>query len=204
MRLFDVIQGTPDWLKARVGVATASNFDQIITPVEGKPSASASSYEDMIVAEILTGQSQEEFGGTFWTERGKELEPEAVAYYEMERSLDVVHGCFATNDDGTYGASPDGFAGDEGLIEIKCLSGKHHVNVLLNPSRAIKHKPQIQGQLLVTGRKWVDNLFYYPHQNMPKLILRVERDEEYIAKLEAALEQFSKNVAEKIKRINGE
>ena len=199
----DVVQGTPEWLRARVGVITASNFSDIITPAEGKPSASAGMYEDMIVAEILTGQSQEEFGGTFWTDRGKKLEPEAVAYYEMERGLDVVHGCFATNDAGTYGASPDGYAGDEGLIEIKCLSGKHHVAVLLNPTKAIKHKPQIQGQLLVTGRKWVDNLFYYPHPELPNLIIRVERDEPYIIKLEAALDQFSKNVAEKIKQIKG-
>lgn len=201
MIVHDVAQGTDAWKLARVGVATASNFSDIITPAEGKLSASASAYEDMIVAEILTGQSQEEFGGTFWTIRGQELEPEAVAYYEMERGLDVTHGCFVTNDAGTYGASPDGFAGDDGLIEIKCLSGKNHVAVCLHPEKAIKHKPQIQGQLLVTGRKWVDNLFYYPHENMKKMIIRVERDEVYIAKLEAALNQFVKNVAEKVEKI---
>lgn len=202
MKLIDCVQGSPEWVKARVGVATASAFSCLLTPAKGDYSAQASCYEDLIVAELLTGESQEEFGGTFHTERGKELEPEAVAYYEMERSLDVAHGQFCLSDCGTYGASPDGFAGDEGLIEIKCLGGKAHVGVLLDPDKAVKHRPQIQGQLLVTGRKWVDNLFYHP--KMPSVIIRVERDEEFIAKLEGALDQFAKNVQEKIKRIRGE
>jgi hypothetical protein len=202
MKVIDCVQGTPEWVAARVGVVTASCFDKLLTPTEGKYSAQMAEYENMIVAEILTGESQEEFGGTFHTERGKELEPEAVAYYELERGLDVTHGGFVTNDAGTYGASPDGFAGEEGLIEIKCLGGKGHVGVLLNPDKAIKHRPQIQGQLLVTGRKWVDNLFYHP--KLPRLIIRVERDEEYIAKLQTALDTFTENVQKKIKILTGE
>ena len=94
MKIIDCVQGTPEWIKARTGVATASCFDKLLTPAKGDYSAQASDYEDMIVAEILTGKSQEEFGGTFWTERGKEIEPEAVAYYELERGLDVKHGAF--------------------------------------------------------------------------------------------------------------
>lgn len=201
MKILNCVQGTPEWIAARVGVATASSFHQLLTPAKGDYSAQASDYEDMIVAEILTGESQEEFGGTFYTERGKELEPEAVAYYELERGLDVTHGGFVTNDAGTYGASPDGFAGEEGLIEIKCLGGKGHVGVLLNQDKAVKHRPQIQGQLLVTGRKWVDNLFYHP--KLPRLIIRVERDEEYIAKLETALDTFTANVQKKIEILKG-
>ena len=202
MILHDVVQGTPEWLRARIGIPTASNFDEILTPAKGDYSASAAMYENQIVAEIFSGESQEDFGGTTWTERGKEYEPEAVAYYELERGIDVVHGCFATNDKKTFGASPDGFAGDDGLIEIKCLSGKHHVSVLLNPEKAVKYRPQIQGQMLVTGRKWVDHLYYHP--KLPKLIIRTERDEAFIIKLETAIDQFIKNVAEKIKQIKGE
>lgn len=201
MRIINCVQGTPEWISARIGVATASCFGKLITPAKGDYSAQASDYEDMIVAEILTGESQEEFAGTFYTERGKELEPEAVAYYELELGLDVTHGGFVTNDTGTYGASPDGFAGTEGLIEIKCLGGKAHVGVVLDPSNAVKHRPQIQGQLLVTGRKWVDNLFYHP--KLPRRIIRVERDEEYIAKLETALDTFTANVQKKIAILKG-
>jgi hypothetical protein len=33
----DVTQGSPEWLEARLGIPTASEFDKIITPT-GKPS----------------------------------------------------------------------------------------------------------------------------------------------------------------------
>src|SRR3990172_12140840 len=76
MILHDVVQGTPEWLRARIGIPTASNFDEILTPAKGDYSASAAMYENQIVAEIFSGESQEDFGGTTWTERGKEYEPE--------------------------------------------------------------------------------------------------------------------------------
>jgi len=158
----DIVQNTPQWHKVRLGIPTASAFDQLITPVEGKPSASAALYENRLVAESITGDPIDDFGGTAWTERGHELEPEAVTYYELIKEMDVKHGAFATNDEATYGASPDCFAGEEGLLEIKCLAPHTHVGILLNPKADRKHYPQLQGQLLVTGRAWVDILFYHP------------------------------------------
>lgn len=197
----NITQNTPEWHKVRLGLPTASAFDQLITPVKGDPSASADPYENRLVAERITGDPIDDFGGTQWTERGHELEPEAVAYYEMIKGIDVTHGCFATDDAGTYGASPDCFAGDDGLLEIKCLAPHTHVGMLLNPKADRKHYPQLQGQLLVTNKEWVDILFYHP--KLPKLIIRVERDIEYISKLRTAIDSCLANVEAKMKQIKG-
>jgi hypothetical protein len=57
--------------------------------------------------------------------------------------------------------------------------------------------PQLQGQLYVTERKWVDILCYSderPSPNggtLPKVVVRVEPDEEYIEKLAHELDIFN-------------
>lgn len=226
MKKFDVVQNTPEWHKARCGKATASMFDKIITPAKAEPSKQAADYENQIVAEIITGEPVDEFKGTVWTDRGHELEPEAIAAYAMLREgAEVEHGCFVSNDEETYGASPDNFVKisqyvtdvnddwsdlekedkrrlvgyEEGLLEIKCFMPKNQVSMLLDPHPDRAHYPQLQGQLLVTGCKWVDIMFYHP--KLPPQIVRVMRDEDYIEKLKTALEVFSENVKTKVNII---
>jgi hypothetical protein len=123
-------------------------------------------------------------------QRGSEHEAEAVAYYELERSIDSVTVGFITNDEGTIGASPDRLIGDDGLLEIKVPSPGTHVGYLLNEAGAGDHyKAQTQGQLWVTGRKFVDVMSYCP--GLPEALVRFERDEGFIARLAAAVSEFS-------------
>lgn len=233
MKKFDVVQNTPEWHKARLGKATASMFSRIITAVKGDPSAQMQDYANQLAAEIITGDPTDDFKGNVWTERGHELEPEAIAAYTMLRdNAEVEHGCFCSNDEETYGASPDNFvkipvyrtveitdldeAGnvigsheetaqdgwDEGLLEIKCKMPKNQISVLRNPVVSRDHWPQLQGQLLVTGRKWVDIMYYHP--KLPPQIIRVERDEDYIAKLQVALDACVEQVKQIVNKIKGE
>ena len=68
-------QGSPEWLASRLGRPSASNFGRLVTG-SGKPSSSAESYINEMIAERLTGRSK-----PFYTnehmERGNALEPEA-------------------------------------------------------------------------------------------------------------------------------
>lgn len=234
MKIYDVIQNTPEWHSCRLGKLTASAFDKLITAVKGEPSKQAEDYCNQLVAEILTGSPTDDFKGNVWTERGHELEPQAIAAYAMIReNAEVSHGCFVSNDAETYGASPDNFVQipiigdvtfdvtdpetgeitgqdsqpgvigyDEGLLEIKCFMPKHHIKMALKPEVEREHWPQLQGQLLVTGRKWVDIMFYHPA--LQPVIIRVERDEEYIVKLIAALDAAVANIQSKVKLLRGE
>ena len=185
-----VKQGTPEWLTIRAGIPTASCFDQILTP-GGKISTSAKRYMHTLLAERIMGHPIVDHV-SFWMQRGNELEAQAVSYYESMRELDTTAVGFCTNDAGTIGASPDRLVGDEGLLEIKVPKEHTHVGYLLGEGVGADYRAQVQGQLWVTGRRWSDTLSYHPE--MPPALVRVERDEAYIALLAGAVEEFSRQL----------
>ena len=188
MIIHECTQGTTEWLQIRSGIPTASNFDKIITPKTGKPSSQAEKYMQRLLAERMMQRPVVEHV-SFWMGRGQELEAEACAYYEGVRELDTVRVGFVTNDARTIGASPDRLVGGDGLLEIKVPAEHTHVAYLLTRSVDAEYAPQVQGQLWVTGRAWLDLLSYSPE--MPPALVRVERDEKYIAQLAAAVGAFS-------------
>lgn len=188
MILHDVLQGSTAWLAVRAGIPTASAFDRIVTP-KGKPSTQAEKYMHGLLAERIMGHPVLQVA-TFWQGRGIQLEGEAVSYYEGVRDLDTTIIGFVTNDERTIGASPDRFVGEEGLLEIKCPAEHTHVGYLLTRGVDAEYYPQVQGQLWVTGRRWLDIVSYHPE--MPIAIVRVERDDKYIETLSTAVEEFSR------------
>lgn len=190
MIVHNVKQGTAEWLKARAGIPTASQFDRIVTP-KGKPSTQAEKYLHTLLAERIMGRPTVQ-AVTFWMGRGSETEAEAVAYYEGVRDLDTEVIGFLTNDAGTIGASPDRFVGEDGLLEIKVPAEHTHVAYLLTKAVDAEYYPQVQGQLWVSGRKWLDIMSYHPE--MPPALIRVERDDRYIQALSDAVETFSRTL----------
>lgn len=187
MLVHDVEQGSPEWFAARLGIPTASEFSKIITAT-GKPSTQATDYALTLVAEQMLGHEVEKWQGNMWTDRGKELEQEAADYYELTTGVTLQKVGFVTNDEKTMGCSPDRLVGDDGLLEIKCPAAHTHLKYMLDKKLDASYMPQLQGQLLVTGRKWVDIISYYPE--MKPVIIRVHRDEAYLAKLGEYLHSF--------------
>ncbi len=187
MIVHDVIQGTTEWLMLRCGIPTASQFDRIVTP-KGKQSAQAEKYMHALLAERMMGHPVTQFVST-WMDRGSLSESEAVDYYEGVRELDTVKVGFVTNDARTIGASPDRFVGDDGILEIKVPAEHTHVGYLLTRSVDAEYFPQVQGQLWVCERAWVDIISYHPE--MPMALIHVERDEKFIATLAGAVADFS-------------
>jgi len=190
MIVHDVKQGGAEWLRLRAGIPTASEFHQIFTPT-GKTSSQADRYRCDLIAERILGRPLESYV-SFAMERGSELEDEAFSAYEFERSLDTFEVGFVTDKLGRWGASPDRLVGDDGLLEVKCPDAGVHVGYLLMRPADRKYYPQIQGQLWITGRKWVDIMSYHPE--MPRAIVRVERDEEYLELLSKAVTDFSQHL----------
>lgn len=193
MKIINCEQGTPEWIQSRLGLPTASNFDKLITST-GTPSTQSKKYMFTLAGEFVSGCPEETYQNGAMA-RGTELEKEARELYQMvtDREVDQVGFCLA--DCGKYGASPDGFVGEDGLIEIKCPKLSGHVEYLINGKLPTTYVQQVQGQLLVTGRKWVDFMSYYP--TLKPLIVRVERDEKFIGKLSVELDLF----CEKLKTI---
>jgi hypothetical protein len=187
MIVHKVVQGSQDWLRLRSGIPTASCFDRVITPKRGERSGQFETYANELVAERVMGRPLAT-ADMPWMREGIEREPEAAAYYELVRGepLDVVG--FVTTDDGKFGCSPDRLCGD-GLVEIKCPRPATHIGYLLDAGPDDAYRVQLQGQLLVTERPWVDIISYYP--GLPETIVRVVRDEPFIEKLRVLLDDLS-------------
>lgn len=183
----DLEQGSPEWLAARIGVPTASRFDEIITPKTLKLSGSADKYRLELLAEWLLGVSLTSNQDTDFTNRGQALEEEARDWYELQRDVEVSRGGFLLRDSRDAGCSPDGLIGANGGLEIKCPSAPVHVGYLLD-SVAEKYRCQVQGSLWVSEREWWDVLSYHP--SLPKALMRTYRDEEFIGKLAQLHGQF--------------
>jgi len=197
MILHDCKQGGEEWLRLRMGLPTASAFDQIVTP-GGKASTSAESYMHFLLAEMILGGPLE--GVTMpWMERGKELEPEAVALYDFRHDCESKAVGFITNDAGTIGASPDRIVGNDGLLEVKCPKPEKHMGYLMMGKPDKSYNVQLQGQLWVCEREWVDIFSFCPR--MPSAELRVYRDEAFIKLLAAGLDAFVASLAAAVELI---
>lgn len=188
----DCAQGSHEWNMLRLGKPTASVFDRIVTP-GGKLSSQSQGLMCRLLVELFGGVPLEGVT-TAAMNTGREREPEARAWYEAEREMDVALVGICFTDDGCIGASPDGMVGSTGLLEIKCPEPQSHVNyLLLSDGIAQAYKPQIQGQLWVAEREWLDSVSYCP--GWPPSLVRVPRDEDYIAVLSASVREFSERLA---------
>lgn len=186
-------QRTSEWFAARLGKITASSVSDLLVSGRGKDQEfgkTAIAYMYKKVAEILTGKCESISGVPLqW---GIEHEEEAIEFYKELTGRDVVQVGFMIHPDHEMiGCSPDGLVG-EGLIEVKCpYTSSTHTEALTNntiPEKwKAKYYAQVQMQLWVTGAKWCDWVSYDPRMiddNNKMVIVRYERDEEFIIKLE--------------------
>jgi hypothetical protein len=194
MRIHDVVQGTTAWANLRAGIPTASQFHKIITPKTRKPSTQAPKYMLTLLAERVMGHPCDEFQSS-WMARGKALEASAVSYYELQNNVDTTPIGFITNDAKTIGASPDRFVGDHGMLEVKCPSEAVHMGYLLGEDVDSDYYCQAMGQLWIAERMWIDVCSYHP--DMPSVVVRVHRDEDFIDVLADAVESFSAALEDK-------
>lgn len=174
-------QGSQEWYESRLGYVTASNFKKILAKGQGK-TRKAYMYE--IASEIMTGQMQESYSNQNM-DWGKETEEQAKSMYELDKAVSVEPVGFICYSEKMIGCSPDGLVGEDGLIEIKCPKTTTQIETVLSGKMPSIHKPQVQGQLWVTGREWCDFVSFDPRINGSSSYFsqRIYRDEDYITEL---------------------
>lgn len=207
MKIHHVEQGTQEWRDLRCGIPTASCFDRILTPT-GKPSAQAVPYMHELLAERIMGHEADSYESA-WMSRGKELEDEAIRYYEMLTDTTTDPGGFVTADDGRAGCSPDRlvYATGEhdrpiGGLEIKCPKPGTHIGYLLNGTHAERtYRHQSQGCMWICGLEWWDILSYHPE--LPPALVRVEVDLEWRDAFEPLIADFLADLDAATRKIEG-
>jgi hypothetical protein len=185
MIVHNVAQGSPEWIDLRLGIPTASRFDDILTPKARKYAASARRYINELVAEWIMGEPLDGLT-SFAMEHGNLYEPEARSWYEFDTDSRVQVVGFVTTADGAMGCSPDGLVGLDGITEIKCPQPTRHIENVLGGE--IATTGQVQGCLWICEREWVDTISYHP--KITPAVVRVWRDDAYIADLAAAMTRF--------------
>ena len=181
-------QRTDEWFAARIGKVTASRVADVIAKTKSGYGAGRANYLADLVVERLTGQKAQGFSNAAM-EWGTEQEPHARAAYSAKTGILVEEVGFIDHPTvAMSGASPDGFA-EEGLIEVKCPNTSTMLEYILDGKPPQKYVTQMQWQMACTGRPW------------QLLVVRVPRDDDYIAMLEAEVKKFLAELDDNLNKL---
>lgn len=199
MKIHPAPQHSLEWLTARAGVITASEFSEIVdTKFEPRTGEMPKTLLARKLAEKWLGGPLPNYA-SIDMDIGTILEEEARPFVALETGLDIQPVGLITSDDGKIGCSPDGIVGELGGVEIKCPRPETHIKYLLNGKVPNDYLAQVYGGLLVTERPWWKFASYSRH--LPPLILHVEADEEIQDKLQEALDSFLSKLDAEFKRL---
>lgn len=193
VEIFDCEQGSEEWVRARVGIPTASEFATVMAKGEGK---TRTAYMRKLAGEIITGEPMENYSNAYM-ERGKVMEAEARSYYAFMEDAEPRRVGFIRN--GNIGCSPDSLVGDSGMHEIKTAAPHVLIDFILKDQFPPEHMAQCQGNLLVSEREWIDLSVYWP--GMPRFVKRLHRDDAYLTNLRSEIERFHADLAAVVERV---
>lgn len=213
----NVIQGSDEWHRLRLGVITASKLQKCFTGKLAISKAGCKTLAKELAAELVYKKNEEipQNFSTYAMDRGNLLEPEAVeTIAEMVKQdspeLILKPGAFYLNDLINVGASPDGeFFGPEKVIdmglEVKCPLPKGHLEYLLQCQEEeretpVEHYAQVQLNMMLTGaKKWLFASY------CPGAVMHLgyqERDEEFISLIMLVVESVN-NQLNHFRRVLG-
>ena len=144
-----------------------------------------SKFAELLIGETISEAQETDSKSLAWGRLNEEL---AVAEYELRNNIKTHgHQVFLQWGDDA-GCTPDGLVDVDGLIEVKCPFNptEHAMNLQLTNQEEFKeyhdeYYPQIQMQLLCSGRAWCDFVSFDPRVVREELklhVLRIYPDEE--------------------------
>ena len=196
-------QGTDEWRNARLGKVTASRIADIMGKTKTGYGAARKNYMAQLICERLTGKAEEGFKSAPM-QRGNDLEPVARAVYIIETGRDVEEtGMIEHPTIAMSGASPDGLIGPDGLIEIKCPNTATHLEFVFTNEPKPAYMLQMLWQMACTGRQWCDFVSYDDRlpEHLAYRCIRIERDNDKIAEIEAEVIAFLTELNEQINQL---
>lgn len=200
MKIHACAQRSPEWYALRAGKLTGSAAKDMLAKIKSGEAAARRDLRYKLLAERLTGQSQEDGYVNAAMQWGLDHEAEALAVYGAARGVIVDPIGFVEHDTLACGTSPDGFVNDDGIVSIKCPKTATHIGYLRAGGEPAEHAAQNTHELWLTGRAWIDFVSYDPRlpDNLKLFIVRVIRSQAEIDAYEkevlAFLEQLDTEV----------
>jgi hypothetical protein len=198
-----VDQNSPDWHSLRLGIPTASQFGNIITPTGSRTTGDKrKNYMCKLICERIFGTSMgDDISELKWVKHGRQFEAQAAHVLSGMEGLDLGAGGFVTHLG--CGCSPDrivragGNRTGRGAVEIKCPSPWVHMsNILYGPGD--QYYPQVMGQMLIGQFDYVHFFSYHPA--MPPVQRIYEKNDKYLAALQRELKTFVDELEEETQR----
>lgn len=166
----------------------------------GDYSDAAKNYAFRLAVERLSGAPLADDQFETWAmRRGHELEPEARELHAFQIGREIQQTGLVLTDDGRFGASADGLIGDDGGAEYKCFVSPEKLRSVLVDDDFGDVMDQVQGCMWITGRSWWHMCLYCPALTgvgRALTIQEVQRDDAYIASMEADLIAFNELVTQ--------
>lgn len=199
-----IVQGSPEWFAARLGKVTASRVCDVIAKTKNGEAASRKNYMAELIAERLTGVTNESYvnDAMAW---GTKTEAEARDAYAFRIDVDVTEVGFIDHPTiPMSGASPDGLVEARGLVEIKCPNTATHLDTLLKQAVPPKYLPQMLWQMGCAGREWCDFVSYDPRLPEPmRLFVKRVSWTDAGFDLEADVKAFLSELDDKLAKLTG-
>lgn len=190
-------QGSADWFAARLGLPTASEFKTIIgVKKDAREKVTRAAYMRKLAGELITGEPMESYQNAHM-ERGKVMEDEARDFYALAHDVEPQRVGFIRS--GRKGCSPDSLIGTNGGLEIKTALPHIQIERLESGELPPEHRAQVQGNLWIAEREYWDFCSYCPR--LPLFVVRIHREDGYIATLAGAVKQFNEELDELVERI---
>lgn len=205
----DVTQRSPEWKAERLCRITGTRVHQLMAGIGESKSAKQSRAKLMgkMLAEYLQPDLVFKEVSTSSMRRGTELEPAAVAYYEMINSVEVYgdDSFIVSSINEFMASSPDGLVDVDGGIEIKCLDIGNHIAVILMDEIEEIYLDQCLWNMVVTERPWWDYVGFAPelppplnyfqrrihrHEHEERIALMIETALDFIDDLETLLKRY--------------
>lgn len=195
----NVEQGSPDWLRLKLGVISASNASKVVAKVG---SETRRTYMTDLVAQVCTGTIEEI--NSKYMEWGKQQESSARSAYEFENDLLITQVPFVFKDMSfREGCSPDGLVSESKGVEIKCpFNTQNFIKFLVDDEIKPEYVWQYQYTLRVMGADEWDFVQYDPRmKRTPMKTLTVKRDDEKQKILEDAVPKFIEEMDAMLNKI---
>lgn len=197
LEVYEGPQGDDAWRQVRSGVVTASRFADILAKGEGK---TRRKYMYELASEIITQEYAPGWEGNVHTERGKAMEEEARDCYVLQTGCELKQVGFIRN--GRIGCSPDSLiVGQSAALEAKTKLPHLQIEALMKGTLPSEHVAQVQGTMLVCDFDWMGFISYWP--KLPPLILKVIRDDAYIANLQSEINRFHDELDQLVEKLRG-
>lgn len=199
-------QGSQAWKDERAGKVTASRISDVLTkPRKGqRDSAVRSNYRAQLICEILSGKPVQDEYQSWDMKLGIEREPTARAEYEIRRDVIIQTVGFVPHPViKRAGCSPDGFIGEDGLVQFKCPKTATQIAWILAGVVPAEHRPQMCFEMSCTGRQWADFVSYEPNlpDHLQLFIVRMVRDEAELIEIELEVQRFLSEIDEIISKL---